>query len=311
VSILTDKINALSDIPDAWVEKIMKFQPKLLNEFNRLAAQLTTTSEGFIEMTAGNLTRIETIMSELKAYMTTGEYLEIVTELNQGFLSQEAATIAYFESTFGSAPVTSFASTLYNIGRVNMIETVIGDGLNPILYTSVRDTLLDGIASGSSYSDLIDNLGLISVGNEDIEGRLMRYSRQLVSDTLATTDRQFTEIIGNELGLQWYKYLGGRIKTTRCFCNERNGNYYHRSEIELWGDGVAQFIGQCFDSKYIWQGRFRGTNAETIFSWVGGYNCQHSLLPTSEFDVPKEDIVKAYENGWYKPSKTAKEHFGL
>ena len=66
MSILADKINALSDIPDAWVEKIMKFQPKLLNELNRLAAQLTTTPEGFIEMTAGNLTRIETIMSELK-----------------------------------------------------------------------------------------------------------------------------------------------------------------------------------------------------------------------------------------------------
>jgi hypothetical protein len=308
MSVLTDKINALSDVPDAWAEKIMKFQPKLLSRLNKLAAQLTVNADGFIEMTAGNLTKIETIIGELRQFMTTGEYLTMVKELDAQFIAQEANTIAYFQSTFGQAPTTSFASTLYNTQRLRMLETVIGDGLSPILYTPVRDTLLDGIASGSSYSDLIDNLNRISVGDERLEGVLARYTRQLVSDTLGTTDRQFTQIIGDELGLEWFRYLGGRMKTTRCFCNERNGGYYHRKEIELWGKQME--IGKCRTDNG-WQGMFRGTNSETIFSWVGGYNCQHSLLPISDIAVPKEDIVRAISKGYYEPDETAKEHFGL
>ena len=308
MSVLTDKINALSTVPDQWAEKIMQFQPKMLNRLNKLASKLTTNSEGFIEMSASNLNLISEIMEDLKGFMTSGEYKTIVQELDAQFVAQEANTIAYFQSTFGQAPVTSFASTLYNTQRLRMLETVIGDGLSPLLYTPVRDALLDGIASGSSYPDLLDNLSRISVGNERLEGNLLRYSRQLVSDTLATTDRQFTQIIGNELELEWFRYLGGRMKTTRCFCNERNGGYFHRSEIELWGQGIE--IGKCRTDNG-WQGMFRGTNAETIFSWVGGYNCQHTLLPISEAAVPKKDLLNAIDKGWYNPDKETREALGI
>ncbi len=308
MSALTDKINALSTVPDEWAEKIMQFQPKLLTRLNKLASKLTITSEGFIEMTASNLNTITEIMEGLKDFMTTGEYKTIVQQLDRQFVAQEANTIAYFQSTFGQAPVTSFASTLYNTQRLRMLETVIGDGLAPILYTPVRDALIDGIASGSTYSDLLDNLSRISIGDERLEGTLLRYSRQLVSDTLATTDRQFTQIIGDELGLQWFRYVGGKIKTTRCFCNERNGGYYHRKEIELWGQQME--IGKCRTDNG-WQGMFRGTNPETIFSWVGGYNCQHTLLPISESVVPKEDLKRAIAKGWYKPDQATKDELGI
>jgi len=308
MSELTDKINALEEIPDNWAKQIMQFQPSMLNRLNRLAAQLTLTSDGFVEMTADNLRRIESILSDLKAYLTTGEYVSIVSELNTQFIAQEANTIAYFQSTFGEAPVTSFASTLYNTRRLQMLETVIGNGLDPMLYTPLRNALLDGVASGSSYQDLMDNISRIAIGDEKLEGVLLRYSRQLVSDTLATTDRQFTQIIGDELGLQWYRYVGGKMASTRCFCLNRNGGYFHRKEIEGWGEMIG--IGDCRTNNG-WQGMFRGTNPETIFAWVGGYNCQHTLLPISEFDVPKEDIVKAYENGWYNPGSTARAHFGI
>ncbi len=311
MSVLTDKIDALSTIPDEWAEKIVKFQPSLLNRLNRLASGLTTTAEGFIELTSENLVRIDQIMEGLKQYMTTGEYRAIVKDLDTGFIAQEARTIAYFESSFGSAPVTSFGSTLYNVRRAQMVDTVIADGLSAMLYTPVRDTLLDGVASGASYTDLFTNLERLAVGNDDLEGVLLRYSRQLVSDTLATTDRQFTQIVSDELGLEWFQWLGGRMDTTRCICNKNNGKYFHKKEIEALGEGDKKMVGECWDKKYIWQGRYRGTNAENIFSWVGGYNCQHSLLPKSDFDVPKKDIVRAVESGYYKPDAAAREHFGL
>lgn len=295
MSILTDKIEALTLVPDAWAEQIMKFQPSLYQRLSLLASELTTVG-GALELTTENLVKVDEIMTALRGYMTTGEYLEIVQELDAQFVAQQANTIAYFESTFGEAPVTSFASTLYNIKRAEMLDYVIGNGLNDILYNPVRSTLIEGIASGSSYSDLLTNLRTISVGDETLDGYLLRYSRQIVSDTLATTDRQFTNIIGNELGLEWYRYVGGRMQTTRCFCNERNGKWYHRKEIEAWGD--MEGLGDCKTKDGGWAGMYRGTNSETIFSYVGGYNCQHSLLPVSEAAVPKEFVAQAKAKGY-------------
>lgn len=294
MSILSDKIEALTLVPDAWAEQIMKFQPSLYQRLSLLASELTT-SGGAIELTTANLIKVDEIMTALKAYMTTGEYLQIVQELDAQFVAQQGNTIAYFESTFGSAPVTSFASTLYNIRRAEMLDYVIRNGLNDILYTPVRTTLIEGIASGSSYTDLLNNLRTISVGDEELDGYLLRYSRQIVSDTLATTDRQFTNIIGNELGLEWYLYVGGRMDTTRCFCNERNGKFYHKKEIEAWGRGEG--IGKCA-TKNGWAGMYRGTNSETIFAYVGGYNCQHTLLPVSDVGLPKEAVENAKKLGY-------------
>ena len=120
MSILTNKIDALSTVPEQWAVQIMKFQPKLLTRLNQLASKLTLTSDGFLEMSASNLNVISEIMESLKSFMTSGEYKTIVQELDKQFVAQEARTIAYFQSTFGSAPVTSFASTLYNVQRLRM-----------------------------------------------------------------------------------------------------------------------------------------------------------------------------------------------
>jgi len=74
MSIISDKVEALTTVPDEWAAAIFDFQPKLLNRLTKLSSELTLTSEGLIEMTAQNLTRIEAIMADLKQFMTSGEY---------------------------------------------------------------------------------------------------------------------------------------------------------------------------------------------------------------------------------------------
>jgi hypothetical protein len=53
------------------------------------------------------------------------------------------------------------------------------------------------------------------------------------------------------------------------------------------------------------------TNEDTIFVNAGGYNCQHSILPISTFAVPKEVGLSAFEKGYFEPTRTEKEYFGI
>jgi hypothetical protein len=105
------------------------------------------------------------------------------------------------------------------------------------------------------------------------------------------TDRSYTQTIADEVGYNWFLYAGGLMKTTRQFCKERNGGYYHRNEVAEW----PQTAGD-------WNGKMYGTNESTIFVTAGGYNCQHSIMPVSVFAVPKADINRNIANGNFKPS---------
>lgn len=301
------KVNGLENIPAKWVNDITGFQPKMAAKFSQILSGLTTTSTGAVEMTATNLAAIDGLLAEMQRWMTQSEYIDIVATLAQEFAGQQATTIAYFSTIFDSPPpVSTFASELYATGRMQLVSDLIPENLKTWLWQPLRETLTNGIATGASYSELLESVQSIAQGGGVTDGYLMRYSKVVVSDTLATTDRAFTHIVAKDLRLEWYRYLGGTLNTTRCFCSKRNGLWFHRKEIEGWGGGVG--VGAC---EYPWDGMNKGTNAKTIFAYVGGYNCQHSLLPVSEFDVPKADIVRAIAAGWYKPGKTAKKHFML
>jgi len=108
------------------------------------------------------------------------------------------------------------------------------------------------------------------------------------------------------LGLQFYRFLGGNMNHTRPFCKEKNGKYFHYREIMEWANED-------------WEGKHPDTDSTTIFQYVGGFcsegdkdeKCHHMLMPTSTFAVPKEDILRAYNTGYYKPTLTEREYFGI
>jgi hypothetical protein len=307
--ILKAKLDALTDVPDGWARSIDAYQPRLLTRLNRLLADLELV-DGRIAMTEANLYLIDDIVLGLRKYLTQGEYLEIVTEFSNEFLVQQGRTVSYFGALVsGEVPVTSFASAMYQRNRALAVESVLGNvALDSMLLNDVRNTLIEAVASNSRYTLTLEAMQNLVIGDPQKEGQLLRYSRQIVSDTFATTDRAFTKIVGDELGLQFYRYLGGKMKTTRCFCDVRNGGFFHRKEIEGWGNGVG--IGKC-DTGKGWAGMMPNTNEDTIFVNAGGYNCQHSILPISTFAVPKEVGLSAFEKGYFEPTRTEKEYFGI
>jgi hypothetical protein len=138
----------------------------------------------------------------------------------------------------------------------------------------------------------------------------MSYSRQVALDTFSIADASVVATYSNEYEFEWFQYVGGTMKTTRPFCLERDGNYYHRKEIEAWGDG-KKTTGLALPSAGEWGGRIDGTSASTIFSYRGGFGCRHLIMPVSVFSVSREVIVRNIEQGFYEPTETVREEFSL
>lgn len=308
------KLEAIEDVPIEWARSIESYQPKLFRRLSRLLNELETV-DGLLVQNAANLVRIDTIINEMRDFLTQGEYVEIVQKFNDEFTIQQGRTASYFSEVLKVEPVvTSFNAAMYQRNKATAIESVLSNtSLDDMLLNDVRRTLIDGVANNARFGDTFDALSALVEGNPEREGQLLRYSRQIVSDTFAVTDRTYTNMISEELGLVWFRWLGGKMKTTRCLCDNLNGKYLSKGEVERIGSfdlTVIPRLASCRTNNG-WAGAMPNTNSKTIFAVAGGYNCQHSILPVSTFGVPKEDVVRAFNNGTFEPTQSEKDFFGL
>jgi hypothetical protein len=126
------------------------------------------------------------------------------------------------------------------------------------------------------------------------------------SNSIEPMSKRNPEKIGRDLGLEFYLFTGGVTDDTLPFCKSKNGKYFHYLEILEWP----------YES---WEGKNPRTTENTIFRHVGGYcnagasktKCHHYLMAVSEAIVPKDDLLRAIQLGYYKPSASTRQMLGL
>lgn len=286
--ILAAKDRNLARVPDAFADRMVLAQREMLAEVTALLGALDREGST-IMVTRSNLIKANEITNILSQLFKGGEYFKAVEKLADEFDQQAALTDKYFDFAEPDFSVPPIADEIFLTRKAGAIDLLLGDGVSANVSIPVRRELVNAVTSGASYTDTLRSLRNLIEGTPDRDGVLSRWSRLIVSDTFAMTDRSYTATIGEELGYEWFLYAGGIIDTTRPFCKEHNGRYYHRKEIEKWPSDP-------------WQGMMYGTNEKTVFITAGGYNCQHSIMPVSVFVVPKPDIDRNIANGNFEPS---------
>jgi hypothetical protein len=272
--IINLKVDRLETIPDAFSDRMVRIQRAKFNDITRLLDELDYKN-GFVVVNDANILRIEVIVEQIKDVLTGAEYETAVGELMQEFDNQAAINYKYFEAIDPRFQVPAISN---NILRAKKNEAILSllNSTDQYLTNPMRQSLSNTVLAGGSRADLLDTFRDLIQGDPEKVGRLERATRQIVSDTFATSDRAITNEVAEQLGLKFYLYTGGLLKTTRPFCKERNGKFFKKSDVESWGE-----LGD-------WAGKMEGTNSKTIFQTAGGYNCQHSILPVSEAVVPDE-----------------------
>ena len=106
--------------------------------------------------------------------------------------------------------------------------------------------------------------------------------------------RTQTAAAAEEAGAEFFYFQGRPIQTTRPWCREREGKYWHIEEIREWGRKAANGDG--------WDGMVEGTNEQTIFIHLGGWfgernSCRHVLVPVLRSAVNREDLDRMREKG--------------
>ncbi len=293
--LIKQKSKRLEDIPLELQTLAEKQQGKILNEIIAKLDKLEKVN-GQIKISSKNLRAIADISDDLKSIFVNKDYLKAVSEFAKEFDVQAGVNDNLIKKGFGAVETPLASKSYLDIAKRNAVDALAGEPYVNISVKPIQSILENAVVNGANINDTIDSLRLFIEGDEGTASQILKYTKQITNDSFAIADRSYTSIVSEELDNDWFYFSGTVVKNTRCFCEQRVGNYYHYKEIESWGRG--ENLGTCDTGDGTWGGEIDGTNESTIYSYLGGYNCLHSLIPVSEAIVPDSDLERARSLGY-------------
>jgi hypothetical protein len=291
---LDEKHDRLDSVPSTFVQSMEGVQGKISREIEDLVSQLEMEN-GQILLSEKNMALMESINQRLKNLIFDEAYEKNLTTFLGEFKKQAELNNAYFHSIVPDfEPSKLYDSVLKNTQK-NALSLLNEDAFTQALIQPITQTLEASITNKVSFADTLTNLRYLIEGNEEVDGRLMSHVKRVAYDSFAVSDRSYTNTIATDLGLEFYRWSGGKIEDTRCFCLERAGKFYHREEIKAWGRG--ENLGKC-KSGDLWEGANSNTDEATIFFYAAGYNCRHTIQPVSKKSVPPDVMQRARSKGY-------------
>jgi hypothetical protein len=254
-------------------------------------------ADGNIAQTEDNIRRIGLITEELNKVLAGGEYRDAVQSflgsIDEGIqLTDDIAK--KIDSTFEPNNVQR---QLLAISKQNAINAFFGSGLRERVTQPFLEQLTANVAARAPLREAVKALQGVIEGTDTTDGRLLANVRTTAGTAQAIADRSYAAAVNEELGIEYFQYLGGEIATTRPFCEHREGAVFHRKEIEAWGAGENS-AGINDIRNGTWDGRIDGTDSRSIFTFVGGWNCRHFLVPVIKQRVPPSVIARAKAEGF-------------
>lgn len=300
-SLVKQKIKILDKSPERFQLAIEKAQQQIWMQIEKQFDKLETKG-GKVIQSNKNLAVISKIIKQLRAVssLPTGDYFTAVKTFLSEFEDADKVSLKLAKIIDETLQPSQFSNSIRELYKEVAIQQLFTNPKSNT-ETTLRNNLINSIASGATFSETVKSARDIVIGGPDTDGRMLANIKTVAATSVAVSTRGYSAIINAEAGVEWYRYVGGEIDTTRLFCDERNGKYFHKKEIEKWGNGENAGDVMGIKKDGTWYGMIEGTNSASIFANCGGWNCRHDLVAVSFFAVPQTVVQRNITNGNYKP----------
>ena len=291
--ILEDLLSLIETRIDSFNEKMPKVQRDAYNVILDLTGDLET-SNGRIKATMKNVKLISKIKQQLSKVIFTKEYEEELDKIVKTYGEITKLQNQYFTAAIGKFTVPKVMAEVQQLAIEGVVDAMGLDAVGVNVISPVRDILVKNVTTGGSKAEFLDEVREYLLDTERGDGKLVKYTKQIVTDSLNQYSANYTQIVSDDLGLEWFKYVGSNKETTRPFCKALTDAkqtcmpFIHRSQLPEIVEG--QICGEqvpIYDKTGLPHGMIPGTNAVNFPINRGGYNCNHQLVPVSAALVPK------------------------
>lgn len=282
--IIKQLIDGIGDYVNSFQKGIPAIQKEILKEVTKLSEDFYIPAKT-IKQQSDNLKLIAQIKGKLNKIILTDDYKDSVKEFAKAFSKIAEIQDSYFSTVFSEGGSKKLLKEITSNSINLTVDKLTQEGLVSNLSDKIRDILNRNITTGGSYSELVGEMRNF-LSSKD--GALVRYTKQITNDSLNTFSAEYTKAITEDLGLEWFVYVGALVKSSRPFCLALIGakgtcmSYIHKSQL----NAIAK--GHICGAVVSRAGMITGTDGANLMILRGGYNCGHQLMPVSEAVVPKE-----------------------
>jgi hypothetical protein len=287
--LVRDKQRLFDQTPENLATASVKAQRQIWNDISDLVQSLENDQDGRIAQTQNNVRKIGEIQTALVSAIAGSEYIDAVRTFLGDIDSGARLTDEIAKNIQRSFEPSEVVKQLLEISKQNALQSLLGESMRARVTLPFVEQLTAAVATRSTLSETVKALRTVIEGDKDVDGRLVANVKTVAQTAQAIADRNYSAQVNEAIGAEWYRYAGSEIDTTRDFCAERHGQYFHKKEIEQWAD-------------LNWDGKIAETNSRTIFSNAGGWNCRHSIIAVSIRRVPPEVVQRNIANGNYNPN---------
>jgi hypothetical protein len=215
-----------------------------------------------------NINNVDQIDKIIDKVLKDNGYFDTIADYEKDFKSALNDSVKEY-SSFG-AKKTELLTKFNKVVFDNFQNEMIFGFKETNIKQPIKTALINYLGSGGNFKDFKTSV-LDLVSSKKLETNVDLVARELVFQYKRSQQAQ----LANKFNVEYFRYVGGEIDTTRPFCDKRVGNIYTRSAIQSW-------------ASEDWGGKKEGTTSTNIFINLGGYNCRHSLVPVSEAVAKRE-----------------------
>lgn len=257
---------------------------------DRLADLLRTmdVKDGKLVTSEANVARMAEVIRILRDQMNDPQWVEAVRAYVSSFDDIETAVLKYGASLgeVDDGPLTAIKAHY----QTTIAEFLLNPAsFNRSIFIPLDRTLSAAVTVGAEFDTTAKAMRDHIKGTPDTRGGIEQTATGAADTSVTVYERSATQTIADQVGSDIFMYQGRPIDTTRPFCLEREGHAWHRKEIEAWAD-------------LEWAGKVDGTDAQTIFIFLGGWygdraSCRHVLVPINVRDTPSSDLARMRSKG--------------
>lgn len=289
-------------------KRIPKVQRDIFNEIQDQIKRLDTNGTK-IKSTVYNLKIIASIKVKMVRLIVTPEYLKDVKDFVTAFNDITKLQNQYWKEAESTFKPKTLLREIRKQAISDTVKKLTADGIATTISDKVSDILRTNITTGGSYAELNRQLRMSIMGDPKTDGSLLKYSKQITTDSINQYNAQYTQTVSSDLGFEWFAYQGSDIKTTRPFCDAMTDlRYFHVTEIprllkadDLYyiKDGKKTKV-PIYAKTDLPHGMIPGTNPANFQINRGGYNCGHQIRPVTERVVPLDARERVFATAAYK-----------
>jgi len=293
MSQIDDILKTIDGANKQFASTLDKSQARLLAEALDLVRTLDIKN-GKIAPSIANLKLISNIKAKLNKAVVNSDYLKSVKDLVVNFDTIQATQNIYFTPMLAKTSTVKKQNLIKQISIDNTVSQLTEAGLGANVTDEIRSKLLKSVTSGAQYNDLVAEMTQYLTDTEESPGALSKYAQTYVNTSLNQFAGNNNKLMTEDLGMEWFRYVGSNKETSREFCIHLEAkDYVHVSEIpEILRGHIDGHKCKIYQATGLPYGMIDGTTPDNFMTNRGGWNCGHQLIPVMTASVPASAKAK-------------------